>query len=323
MGALGQVLKFEHRAMATVFELMIAGEEQEVAESAAYHAFALLDRVEMQISRFLNVSEVAMIAQLAPGQVYRVNKETMDLLLKATEVCAATGGAFDVTLGPVMDALRKVDHRWTALTVEEREDVLSRCGMSRLVLDPDHYLVSVKADRQGRPTPVELDFGAIGKGFALDLAREMLVNEWEIGNFLFHGGTSSVLAVGDSGDGKPGWPVKVGGDWRERAGLDALRLSNGAVSGSGFEEQGLHVVDARRGVAATRHAAAWSYAPDAATADALSTAFLGMAWKEIVAACQALPGTGALVTRDQAAWLDKVRSPVRICGAFPQEKKAA
>lgn len=309
--------------MATVFELMIAGEERDIAESAAFHAFSLVDRIELQISRFLNVSEVAMIAQLAPGQVYRVNKETMDLLLKATEVCAATGGAFDVTVGPVMDALRKVNNRWTALTDEEREDVVARCGMSRLVLDPDHFLVSVKADRLGRPTPVELDFGAIGKGFALDLAREMLVNEWEMGNFLFHGGTSSVLAVGDVGDGKPGWPVTIGGDWRERAKFGALRLANGAVGGSGFEEQGLHVVDARKGVAATRHAGAWSYAPDAATADALSTAFLGMEWKEIVTACQALPGTGAFVARDQAVWLDKVRSPVRICGTFPQEKMTA
>ena len=204
MGALGQVLKFEHRAMATVFELMIAGEARDVAESAAYHAFSLVDRVEMQISRFLNVSEVAMIAQLAPGQVYRVNKETMDLLLKATEVCAATGGAFDVTLGPVMDALRKVDHRWIALTGEEQKDVLARCGMSRLVLDPDHFLVSVKADSLGRPTPVELDFGAIGKGFALDLAHEMLATEWEIGRNEFRvGGRRRVRRdAGLAGDGR-------------------------------------------------------------------------------------------------------------------------
>ena len=325
MDALDQLLRFEHRAMATTFELMVFGEKPDVAESAAWYAFGLIDKLEMQLSRFVNVSEVAMIAQLKPGKVYRVNKETMDLILIATKVCDATNGAFDVTVGPMMDALAKVGNRWAALTKEEREDTLARCGMNRLVLDPDHYLVSVKADALGRDTPVELDFGAIGKGFALDLAAEMLETEWEMRNFLIHGGTSTILAKGEMGDGKPGWAVTVGGYWRERAGLDAVRLENGAISGSGFEEQGQHVIDVRRGVAAARHAGTWSYAPDGARADALSTAFLGMDWKEIVRVCEKdLPGCGALAVREQPKYLDRLRKPARVCGTFPtlgKEKK--
>lgn len=311
------VLRYDHPAMGTVFELMVAGEEERFAQSAAAGVFALIDRLELACSRFLDVSEVSMIARLRPGEVYRVDKEIMDLLLASSEVCAATGGAFDVTVGPLMDALRRVDHRWAALTRDERESAAAACGMNRLVLDPDNFRISVRPDRLGRPTPLRLDFGGIGKGFALDLACDMLTDEWEFKNFLLHGGTSTVAARGSMGDGRPGWPVGVGGAWRERAGLDAVRLSAGAVSGSGFEEQGMHVVDARRGAAAARHAAAWSRAPNAAWADALSTAFLGMAWKEIQAACAALPGCGALVARDQAAWMDRVRSPVRACGAFP------
>ena len=317
MGALDHVLKFEHKAMSTFFELMVVGEERQIAESAAYRIFSLIDRLELQYSRFLDVSEVMMIARLKPGEVYRVCKETMDLLLLSTQVCAVTGGAFDVTVGPMMDALRKVDHRWTALTEAEREDIMARCGMNRLILDPDNFMVSVKPDRLGRPTPVELDFGAIGKGYALDLAHEMLVEDWDFENFLIHGGTSTVIARGSMGDGQEGWTIRVGGDWQERAGLDTVRISSGAISGSGFEEQGMHVVDPRKGAAAARHAGAWSYAETATWADALSTAFLGLNWKEIETACKALPGCGALVTRDQAVWLDKLRRPVRICGDFP------
>ena len=123
------------------------------------------------------------------------------------------------------------------------------------------------------------------------------------------------------GDGQPGWPVGVGGDWRERAGLDSVRLCDGALSGSGFEVKGAHIIDVRHGVAAVRHAAAWSYAPSAAVSDALSTAFLGLEWREIEAACAALPGSGALVAREQPAWLDKVRRPVRMCGAFPLRRE--
>jgi thiamine biosynthesis lipoprotein len=190
--------------------------------------------------------------------------------------------------------------------------------MSRLVIDTENLLVAVKPDRLGRASPLELDFGAVGKGYALDLACAFLAQDLGFTDFLMHGGTSTVVARGSMGDGPDGWPVGVGGDWRERAGLDAVRLKDGALSGSGFEVKGTHVVDVRQGVAAARHAAAWSVAPSGAVSDALSTAFLGMSWREISSACAAIPGSGALVAREQPAWLDKVRRPVRTCGAFPR-----
>ena len=315
------VHRFEHQAMSTVFELMIVTDDHQLAESASYAVFQKVDKLEELLSRFLDVSEVALISRLKPGETFRVAPETMELLLIATQVCAATQGAFDVTVGTVMDALREVKHRWPALTPQERESALAACGMSRLVIDTQNLLVAVKPDRLGRATPLELDFGAIAKGYALDVACKMLTGDWDFTDFLMHGGTSTVVARGSMGDGQPGWPVGVGGDWRERAGLHNVRLREGAVSGSGFEVKGAHVVDVRKGVAAARHPAAWSYAPTAALADALSTAFLGLSWDEIVAACAAVPGSGALVAREQPAWMDKIRRPVRLCGAFPLAEK--
>ena len=152
------------------------------------------------------------------------------------------------------------------------------------------------------------------------MACDLLGQDYGYADFLVHGGTSTVVARGSMGDG-PGWPVGVGGDWRARAGLDAVRLCGGAISGSGFEVKGSHIVDVRRGLAATRHPAAWSYAPTAAVSDALSTAFLGLSWSEIQAACAAVPGSGALVAREQPEWMDAFRRPVRICGAFPEVDK--
>jgi len=308
---------FAHKAMHTVFEVMLVEEDARVAESAAHAVFQKVDRLEEKISRFLDVSEVAMISRLKPGDTLCVSPEILDLLVVATQVCAATRGAFDVTVGTVMDALRGVGHRWGGLTENERRDALSACGMNRLVIDTENLLVAVKPDRQGRDTPLELDFGAVGKGYAVDIGCALLGDDYGFTDFLIHGGTSSVAARGSMGDGPAGWPVGVGGDWKARAGLDAVRLCGGAVSGSGFEVKGAHIVDVRRGVAAARYAAAWSYAPTAAVADALSTAFLGMAWNEIVAACGELEGCGAWVVRNQPEWLDKIRNPVRRCGRFP------
>lgn len=312
------VQKFEHQSMSTVFELMIASDEKQLAQSAAHAVFTKLDRLEELISRFLDVSEVAQISRLKPGEPYRVAPEFMELLLISTQLCAATKGAFDVTVGTVMDALRDVKHRWSALTVQERERALATCGMNRLVIDDKNLLIAVKPDRQGRDTPLELDFGAIGKGFALDLACDMLEKDWDFFDFLMHGGTSTVLARGSAHDGQSGWPVGVGGDWQERAGLHHVRLLDSAISGSGFEVKGAHVVDVRQGVAAAKHPAVWSSAKTAAQADALSTAYLALTWHEIVATCKAVPHSGALVAYGQPKWLDRVRRPVRICGEFPQ-----
>ncbi len=311
------VHKFEHQAMATVFELMVVTDDERLGRSAAQAVFQRVDKIEGLVSRFLDASEVALISRLRPGETFRVAPETMELLLIATQVCAATAGAFDVTVGTVMDVLREVRQRWSALTPQERASALAAGGMDRLILDPDSLRIAVKPDRLGRASPLELDFGAIAKGYALDQAAGLLESEWDFSDFLIHGGTSTVVARGSMGDGAEGWPVGVGGDWRARAGLDAVRLKQGALSGSGFEVKGAHVVDVRRGVAAVRHAAAWSAAPSAAVADALSTAFLGLSWREVEAACAALPGCGALVAREQPAWLDRVRSPVRRCGSFP------
>ena len=305
------MFRFEHKAMSTLFELMVVEDDHQLAQSAAYAVFRKVDRLEEVFSRFLEASEVSQIRCLKPGEVLRVSPETIDLLVISTEICAATQGAFDVTVGTIMDILREVKHRWPALTEQEREGALAACGMNRLIIDRENFLVAVKPDRLGNDTPLKLDFGAIGKGYALDVACDMLTNEWDFEHFLIHGGTSSVVARGSMDDGLDGWPVGVCGDWKQRAGFDAIRLKDMAISGSGFEEQGTHIVDTRKGVAAVRHGAAWSSAPTAALADGLSTAFLGLTWREIKAACDALPGCGALVAREQPVWMDKVRTPVR------------
>jgi len=311
---------YEHKAMSTIFELMVEGQEEKLAYSAAYKVFERIDRLELLLSRFLDASEVALISHLKPGETFRVSPELMELLLISTKVCAATHGVFDVTVGTLMDKLREMNHRWKGLTEKELSSARAACGMNRLVLDPDNYLLTVTTDKNNQPTPVELDFGAIGKGFTLDLACDMLINDWEFENFLIHGGTSTVLARGSAGDGQKGWPVGILGDWKVRTGLDSVRLEDAAISGSGFDVKGQHIIDVRRGTAATRHDGAWSIAPTAAISDALSTSFLGMSWKEIKDTCDRLPGCGALVARNQPLWLDKLFSPVR-CYRFQDVKQ--
>ena len=143
---------------------------------------------------------------------------------------------------------------WDRIDDETCADALARGGMQRLVLDVENSRVSVTPDILGRATPLELDFGGIGKGYALDVCAALLKGEpFSCGAFLLDAGTSTVLAHGGT------WRLGVGGAFKDRTRLSTIvELSSGALSGSGFDIQGQHVVDVRRGGAATRWAAAWA-----------------------------------------------------------------
>ena len=199
--------------------------------------------------------------------------------------------------------------KWEELSKEVLEDAFARGGMQRLVLDAEHRRVSVKRDRLGRDTPLELDFGGVGKGFALDECAKVLEGEqFEMTDYLLDAGTSTQLVRGGP------WRIGVGGVWKGRTRLETvLELRAGAVSGSGFELQGAHIVDVRRKAAARRWAQTWSRCASAAVADALSTAALSMDAAEIERACAAL-GARVLVARDQNKAMDLVRDPLKWIG---------
>ena len=212
----------------------------------------------------------------------------------------------DPTVGPVMRRLKKAGMAWNKMSEEELEDAFARGGMQRFVLDVEHRRVSVKADRLGRATPLELDFGGIGKGFALDECAKILEGEqFEMTDYLLDAGTSTQLMRGGP------WKIGVGGVWKGRTRLDTvLELRDGAVSGSGFELQGEHVVDVKRKRAARRWAQTWSRAQSAAVSDALSAAALSMDVAELERACKELKAR-VLVAHNQKKAMDLLRDPLR------------
>lgn len=261
-------------------------EDESLCSAAAAACFARIDKIETILTKFSDSSDVAVIGALADGANSLVTHETMAVLVACAQVCAATGGAFDPT-------------------VEAR-------NFGELVLDVDHLRVGVKKG------PVKLDFGGIGKGYALDECAKILRSEqFELTNWLLNGGTSTLLASGAPSPEETGWPLGIGGVWKTRTKTPTvLRLSEGALSGSGFELRGEHVRDVRRGGAAVKWAQSWSRAASATVADALSTAALALDARELKQACQMLEAK-ILVAREQAPFFDRFRDPLRWFGGNP------
>ena len=264
--------------MGTIFEILIADQEAGYAAQASQAVFREVDRLEALFSRFNTTSEIGQINRLRAGESVRNGLDTFECLKVAAKVQRETAGAFDVNF------------RLSKGSAEAAEFELSAAQSG--------YTIRRRPDFLGHSVPgLDLDLGAIGKGYALDKAASLLT-DWSIDRFLIHGGTSTALAAGDAPGlrpGEAGWPVGVGGSWELPGVPKRVLLRDRALSGSGTEVKGPHIRDPRTGRPAEGHLASWVSHPSAAVSDALSTAFMSMKPKEVRRYCERHPEVWTLL----------------------------
>jgi FAD:protein FMN transferase len=285
--------RFSHEAMNTVFEVHVAGAEARYAAEAAHAAFALVDRLEGELSRFRHNSDITRINHLAAGEATRVSEATLECLVIAQHLYALTEGTFDIAIGTGLPSL--------AIDVEASE---------------------VRATADG----VRVDLGGIGKGYAVDLVAELL-EEWGLERAFVHGGFSSAIAL-EPPAGSDGWPLTLS-DPRDPARIfTRLSLRQVALSASGVRK-GDHIQDPRAGAPVRGRLAAWAVVPrpgqagpgpgstrdfaavsatglrlaPGAVADALTTAFMMLPVEAVAGLCEATPGLEAWLLPDGAAEL--------------------
>jgi FAD:protein FMN transferase len=272
--------RYSHEAMATQFQIVFADPDYpaDQAQSIAQRVFAEISRLEEELSRFKSTSDVWRINGLRAGETVHVDFATLDCLLLAKAVHAETSAAFDPTVGSLMTIWRNADGMPRQPSEPELASARARCGLHLLDIDEAEMTVTARADY------VQLDFGAVGKGYALDQCVRLL-EEHQITGALINAGDSTLLAYGAAATNE-GWPVRL---YLESP--QSYLLKDAALSCSGFEVKGHHIIDPRTGQPTPiRDQRVYVEAPTAALSDALSTAFMLMTEPEIANLCARLPG---------------------------------
>ena len=262
------------KSMGTRFELVLNGEQEPFLQAAGEEALREIARLERQLSLYRDDSDLAEINAYAAVNPVRVEPRLFRFIERAIQLSEATNGAFDFTVAPLMQAWGFIGGEGHWPEAEALEQARSVVGVSHLVLNETDYTIAF--DRTG----VRLDFGAIGKGYAIDAAAEIL-RDYGIDSALLHGGTSPVYAMGRPPDAD-GWRIAIQNPQNDSAPLAVVTLENEALSVSAphnkkFTANGQtygHVLNPRTGSPAIGHLLAALVTTNATDGDALSTALL-------------------------------------------------
>jgi len=276
------------------------GKNQAQVEGAVDAAFQELFRIEGIADRYRPDSEIARVnASAADGPVV-VSDELWEMIAAGMELYEASGGLFDITVGPLVDAWDVVgrDERGDAPpSQEEIERVLELVGSDKLVLDEAAH--SVYFSREG----MIVDLGGLAKGYALDRAEEVLRSRGIESGIIDTISTSLTFGDKPGSAGGPNWLLAVTNP-REGEYLATFSFpGRNYLSTSGdyqryFEYDGVlyhHIIDPRTGYPA-RDAIAVTVlgAKDGAWADAMSTAAFIMGYPDGLDWVEGIEGSEAI-----------------------------
>ena len=265
------VTVLSHGAMATIYELHIIHEDRNYLAQAALEAFNELDQIEQDLSRFIESSDVSRINNLRTGESLVVNPHTFSCLKTAIEFYFATNKIFNVGLGQEINLIKKGANKQETDNNGHLED---------LELNEKDFSIQLRGEL------IDIDLGGIGKGYAIDKIKNLLV-DWDLDRAMIQGGRSTVLTI-NAPDNLDGWPVSISYPAPPYDQLDTLNLKESALSSSGLQK-GSHIIDPRTRSAVKNNKATWVVAPSAIVSDILSTTFMILTREEIEDFCNLRP----------------------------------
>lgn len=236
----GPLTIFQRRAMASDFEVVVNessdGDGETFVADAALAALDEVDRVEDVLSVFRAHSKVSRVNALASEMNIRVDAELWGWLETSLRLGRETDGAFDVACAPLWQAWGFAKRDGEFPEPDKLKAALEKSGSRHLRLNPVERTIAF--DEPG----VALNFGAIGKGFALDAAAKIM-EERGVGSFLIQGGKSGVITRGGRRNDYP--PTTRRPEARDANDLDEIDEESGlTVRGKAKRSDAVAAIDA-------------------------------------------------------------------------------
>jgi len=295
---LGRAISDGRYEMGTVLEITLEGLEPEPAAEALDDLYAVATRLDRLLSTYRPESDISRLNRTAGRGRQPVDSEVEEILQLSIAYSELTHGAFDVTIGPVVELWMEAAERNAPPTAAELAAARRLVGADRI------SALSGEGVSLGE-AGMKLDLGGIAKGYALDRMLPLLERHG-IESALLNFGQSSSWAVGAPA-GSPGWRLLIHGPEGRFEGLITLRDQALSVSGSqgqsveiGGRRYG-HIIDPRSGEPLMRARQAVVVSKRAALAEVLSLALLVLDAEEGLALVAAEPDCEALLIDDGGA----------------------
>jgi thiamine biosynthesis lipoprotein len=308
---------FEKAEMGLPFRITLYAHQPSLAKAAADAAFARIAELNAVFSDYDPDSELSRLSRTSGrGQAVPVGPDLWRVLEKSQQLAEKTQGAFDLTVGPLVNLWRRVRRKRELPSPALVEEMRARVGYKAVRLDP------VARTAELAVADMRLDAGAIAKGYAVDEALAVLDR---LGIHRALVGGSGDMAASDPPPGQEGWRIEVPAiDAPGAPPSQVVLLARRAIATSGdhfqyVEIDGVrysHIVDPRTGVGLIGQSSVTVVAGNCATADSLATAVSVLGPQKGLALVESTPGAAvhwvgregnAIQSADSPRWAEIAR----------------
>ncbi|WP_408608263.1 FAD:protein FMN transferase [Aquimarina spinulae] len=293
-----QIYKRTLKLMGSRFDITVVEKDKTTANQSIDIAVEEIQRIEKLISSWDKNSQTSLINNNAGINPVKVDAELFDLIFRAIQISKLTDGAFDISYAS-MDRIWKFDNSMKKMPSEEEiKASVARVGYKYIVLDKKKSTVFLT--QKG----MKIGFGAIGKGYAADKAKNLLISKGVKAGIINASGDMNTW--GKQPD-ESEWKVAITNPLNKNNAFALLPVVEKAVVTSGNYEKYVildgkrysHIIDPRTGYPSTGIVSATVFAPKAELADALATSVFVMGIETGLNRINQLKGIECIIIDDQ------------------------
>lgn len=280
------------KLMGSAFEFVLIAQKEE-GEKLLDECIAEVKRIEILLTEFSNTSQTAQINQAAGIDFVEVDKETFQIIQRSLGISKLTQGAFDITAGVLKKLYNFKGKSFSLPDKKLIQQTLNKVGYQKIELSGND---KVKLKTAG----MHIGFGAIGKGYAADKVKQLLLGKGVESGVINASG--DLTAWGARLDGTH-WKVAIADPNDKEKVIAWIPIKDASVATSGdyeqyFEHQGKrysHTIDPKTGLPVSGIKSVTIVSPSAELSDALATAVFTMGVEVGLHFVKQLPQTHALV----------------------------